>query len=291
MTNYKNSKWASEIIELQKDDGSWGYFHTLNNPSKCKPITTEQALRRLEILGYTINDKPIIKAVSYMQDCLAGKKEIPDRREKIHNWDIFTALMLSTWIRRFIKDDDNANNVGKKWAEIISHAFKNGVYDNNLYVEIYKKVHRLPPKGGRLLDIVNFYHVSLVADLLDDKIALALMNYILQKRSGIYYIYGKQLSILPQTFKSIEASRYIAAIELLSEYRNPGCKEKLMFVVEWLNINKEQNGYWDMGTMVKDGVRFPLSDSWRKKVSRIKDCTYRISKLIKNIGDCWNLPI
>jgi len=285
MTDYKNSKWASEIIELQKDDGSWGYFHTLSNPSKSNPITTEQAIRRLEILGYTINDKPIIKAVSYMQDCLTGKKAIPDRREKIHNWDIFTALMLSTWIRRFIKDNYNANDVGKKWAEIISYAFKNGVYDNNLYVDTYKKVHRLSPKGGRLLDIANFYHVSLVADLLDDKIALALMDNILQNQSGIYYIYGKKLSILPRTFKSIEASRYIAAVELLSEYRSPGCKEKLMFVVEWLNINKEHEGYWDMGTKAKDGVRFPLSDSWRKKELRIKDCTYRISKLIKSIGD------
>ena len=285
MTNYKNSKWASEIIELQKDDGSWGYFHTLSNPSKRNPITTEQAIRRLEILGYTINDKPILKAVSYMQDCLAGKKALPDRREKIHNWDIFTALILSTWIRRFTKDDYKANDVGKKWAEIISQAFKNGVYDNNLYLDTYKKVHRLPPKGGRLLDIANFYHISLVANLLNDKIALALMDYILQNQSGIYYIYSKQLSILPQTFKSIEASRYIAAIELLSEYRNPGCKEKLMFVVEWLNINKEPEGYWDMGTRAKDGVRFPLSDSWRKKELRIKDCTYRISKLIKSIGD------
>ncbi len=60
MADYRNSKWASEIIELQKDDGSWGYFHTLSNPSKRNPITTEQAIRRLEILGYTINDKPII---------------------------------------------------------------------------------------------------------------------------------------------------------------------------------------------------------------------------------------
>ncbi|MGI6537913.1 MAG: hypothetical protein ACOX22_06190 [Caldicoprobacterales bacterium] len=114
MADYRNSKWASEIIELQKDDGSWGYFHTLSNPSKRNPITTEQALRRLEILGYTINDKPIIKAVSYMQDCLAGKKSIPDRREKLHDWDIFTALMLSTWIRRFTKNDYNANDIAKK---------------------------------------------------------------------------------------------------------------------------------------------------------------------------------
>jgi hypothetical protein len=135
------------------------------------------------------------------------------------------------------------------------------------------------------MDIANSYHVSLVADLLDDKTALAFMNYILQNQSGIYYIYGKQLSVLPETFKSLEASRYIKAIELLSKYRNPGCKEKLKFVVDWLNVNKEDEGYWDMGAKAKDGMSYPLSDSWRKKEYQIKDCTYRISKLIKNIED------
>jgi hypothetical protein len=283
MADYRNSKWAKEIIDLQKDDGSWGYFHSLSNPSRENRMTTEQALRRLEILGYTIDDEPIAKAVSYMQDCLTGKKAIPDRREKVHNWDVFTALILSAWIRRFIKDDCDANAVAEKWTEIISIAFKNGVYDNELYVEAYKRVHQLPPKGGRLLDFANFYHVSLLSDTLDDGTASALVDYILQHETGIYYVYEKQISILPQIFESKDASRYIAAIELLARYRNPGCKEKLMFVVEWLNANKGREGYWDMGAAAKDGVLFPLSDSWRSKELREKDCTYRISKLIKDL--------
>jgi hypothetical protein len=176
MTDYRNSKWAAEIIELQKDDGSWGYFHTLSNPSKRNKITTEQAIRRLEILGYTINDKPIAKVVSYMQDCLTGKKELPDRREKVHNWDIFTSLMLSTWIHRFTKDDHAANYVAEKWAEIISHAFKKGIYDHDIYVDTYKKVFVLKPKGGRLLDFANFYHISLLSDSLADKTASACLT-------------------------------------------------------------------------------------------------------------------
>ncbi len=32
MSDYKDSRWASEIIGLQKDDGSWGFFHSLSNP-------------------------------------------------------------------------------------------------------------------------------------------------------------------------------------------------------------------------------------------------------------------
>lgn len=52
---YKNSKWADELIARQKSDGSWGYFHSLSEPSK-QPVTTEQALRRLSILGFTIEE-------------------------------------------------------------------------------------------------------------------------------------------------------------------------------------------------------------------------------------------
>ncbi len=57
---YKNSKWSKEIISLQKEEGLWGYFYTLSEPKKY-PITTEQALRRLQILGYTIEDECIRK--------------------------------------------------------------------------------------------------------------------------------------------------------------------------------------------------------------------------------------
>jgi len=61
---YKNTKWAKDIIAFQDNEGAWGYFHTLSLSSKF-PITTEQALRRLYNLGYTINDLPIQKSVEY----------------------------------------------------------------------------------------------------------------------------------------------------------------------------------------------------------------------------------
>ena len=51
--NYKESKWAKNIIAMQESDGKWGCFHSLSQ-FYHSPITTEQALRRLERLGYTI---------------------------------------------------------------------------------------------------------------------------------------------------------------------------------------------------------------------------------------------
>jgi hypothetical protein len=280
MDMYKDSRWSKEIVLLQKEDGLWGYFHTLSDP-KNHPITTEQALRRLQVLGYTIDDACIQKAVQSMHDCLIGKMEMPDRREKSHDWDIFTELMLSTWIRRFTKDDREANTVANRWAEIISFAFRSGAYSHEDYLSAYYRMFSQKAYGGRLIDFVNFYHVSLIADCLEEEIESAVFNYIIMHETGIYYIYNEPVCHLPAVFTSKNSSRYIRAIELLSEYKHN--LTKLSFVVEWLNEHKDIDNKWDMGTSVKDFISFPLSDSWNKE-ARIKDSTFRIEQLISKIS-------
>lgn len=225
---YKESKWAIEIISLQNNIGSWGYFHTLSEPNKY-PITTEQALRRLSILGYTIEDKPIQKAVDYMNDCLTGKKQISDRRENLHDWDVFTNLMISTWIRKFTKENSLANKTADTWAKIIASAFLNGEFNHLEYAAAYNDAFGMKPQGGRLVDFSSFYQVSLTADKYDEKTENMVFDYILNYQHGIYYIYGEApLSILPVVFASKRASRYLGAIEILTSYkRNLG---KLNFV-------------------------------------------------------------
>lgn len=69
---HKDTKWAKGIIALQEKDGKWGWFHSLSQFYNSH-VTTEQALRRLLYLGYTIEDDCIKKAVSYMDDCLTGR--------------------------------------------------------------------------------------------------------------------------------------------------------------------------------------------------------------------------
>ena len=275
---HKNGKWAKQIISLQDEEGKWGDFHSLSQFSDSV-ITTEQALRRLERLGYTIEDKCIQKAVSYMNDCLTGKKSIPDRREKVHDWDVFTALILSAWIRRFTGDCPDANRVVKQWADVVSAAFAGGTYDHNEYVSVYHKI--IKPDRGRLVGFLNFYPISIVSDLLDEKTESAAMDYILNSDGGIYYIYDGKISVPPQVFESREASRYLAAVELLAKYRKSG--HKLNFVIDWLNDNRNENGKWDMGKSVNDKVYFPLSDDWRKKEIREADCTERITVLLNEL--------
>jgi hypothetical protein len=278
---YKDTKWAREIIALQHANGSWGRFHTLSEPKK-DPITTEQALRRLEILGYTINDLCIEKAVSYMHGCLTGRDKTPDRREKTHDWDIFTGLMLSAWIRRFTGGDDAANRVASTWAYIVSSAFKSGEYDHGSYLTAYREAFGKTAKGDRLTDFVSFYQVSLLPDTFDEETECRVFDYVMRHGNGIYYLgYGRPPNILPEAFRSKSASRFIAGIELMSGYRRN--LPKLRFAADWLLANKGENGKWDMGGDVKDHIYFPLSDSWKDKNARISDCTYRIEKLLLKI--------
>jgi len=279
---YKDSKWANDIIKLQNSDGSWGNnFHSLSIPISKQPLTTEQALRRLKILGYTIDDKPIKKAVKYLENCFIGKINIPEKPEKLHNWKIFTELMFSTWIKIFTIENKLIMENIINWSTIINASFENGSYDNNKYTSTYESIFGIKPKGGRLVDFVTFYQISLLSNSLDKSIEPMFFDYILKHNCGIYYIYGKNIIKTPEIFKSKETNGYISAIEILSEYKN--CKVQLDFVVKWLKMNIVEENKWDMGKESKDGINFPLSKSWIKEEDRIKDCTYRIKKLIEKI--------
>ena len=98
-------------------------------------------------------------------------------------------------------------------------------------------------------------------------------------KNGISYIYDGLLTLLPESFESKQASRYLAAIELLAGYQKN--KHKLQFVVDWLEEKKDKNGQWDFGNKAKDGIYFPLADSWRQDYFRKADCTERINDLLK----------
>ncbi len=280
MGDYRDGKWARSILALQLADGSWGSFHTLSNPTPSRPITTEQALRRLEILGFTKDDPVIIKALSYLSACLIGTSAIPDRREKSHDWDVYVELMLSVWIKRFNANDQQANVVAQKWRRMMESAFASGTFRAQDYAQEYSSLVGRQPKGSRLIDFVAFYPISLLAGEIAPAIEKAYFDHIVSHGDGIYYTYGACLENLPPTFHSKLTSRYLSAIELLLAYPNGYARERLRFVRDWLMVNRLPDGTWDMGSDARDGIYFPLSDSWRLSGDRSADCTRRISAII-----------
>jgi len=287
MSDYKSGKWATKIIDLQKDDGSWGYFHTLAMPDSGKAIATEQAINRLRRLGFTKNDEPIQKVLAYMHNCLANISQMPDPREKRMDWDIFIELMLSAWIRKFTSDDTLANDTAKKWKAIVSATFSSGIYDADIYIntlyELMKPKYGTVKRHKEVLKIDYYYPIALLAGEIDECFEKAFFDYVMDSEAGYYYGFVGSVLQPPHDFCSKTASRYLSAIELYCDYPNRYCKEKLKPVVDWLNANRNANGRWDMGAGVKDGTCFPLSDSWRTTESRENDCTYRIEKIISSL--------
>ncbi len=147
-----------------------------------------------------------------------------------------------------------ADKVAKQWADVIAEAFKGGTYNHEHYVSSYHEILGMKPNGGRLIDFMNFYPISLLQDGLDAQTECVFMDYVLNKDNGIYYIYDKKISVVPQDFESRIASRYLAAIELLAKYKH-----------------------------VKHKLYFPLSDDWRRQETREADCTERIEKLLREL--------
>lgn len=200
-----------------------------------------------------------------MVACLNGERKIDNYREKTRDWDLFTKLMLSTWVKLFDPENETALECAKYWVGLIEDAFANGKYEND---------------NGEV-DFVTFYEMNLLQGLLKEETEIRMLDYVINHEKGIYYIYGKRIGELPKEFQSIEASRYLEAIDILAGYKT--AKEKLAFVVTWLEENRDENGQWDLGAKVKDNLYFPLSDSWRDVEYRKADCTEKINAIIDKL--------
>ena len=279
--DHKSGKWAKEILSLVNSEGNWGNFHTLSVPVKGKALTTEQAIRRLYILGYTKDDEVIAKVIKQMEESVKGKRKKDDYIEKKHDWLFFEKLMLASWIRRFDPLNVYALEIAKEWGIIAEKAFASGKYNEVDDVKAFTEWKGRKPKSGFETGFGMLYHAVLLKDILPEETEKAFIDYYLERPEGMGYIYNNKLSVLPENFESREASCYLAAIEVLAEYKC--AKEKLAFVKDWLYKNMDENGQWDFGSKANDKVYFPLSDSWRDKENRKKDSTERVMKLLSKI--------
>ncbi len=211
-----------------------------------------------------------------MEQCIKGELSIDSYSEKTHDWALFEKLMLAAWLRSFEPQNETALEVAYQWAKIVEKAFSSGSYSAADDISAFTEWKGRKPKSGFETGFGMFYHAALLPGVLSPKTEALFLDYYLSKPNGMYYIYDMPLNQPPKEFATRRSSCYIAAIEILSRYAQ--AKEKLTFVMDWLNANRNENGQWDFGEKAKDGVYFPLSDRW-DKTSRITDSTYRISKL------------
>lgn len=278
---HKQGKWAGQILDARNPDGLWGNFHTLSRPVSGKAITTEQAIRRLRVLGFTKEDEPIRTVLERMCLCVSGREKIDGYSEKTHDWPLFEKLMLSAWIRLFDPNNEIALEVARQWAFLAEQAFQSGKYRREDDEAAFRSLFGRNPKSAFERGFGMFYHAALLQGVVKPETERLLLDYYLEKPDGIFYIYSGPLKEVPENFASRKTVDYLAAIELLAHYRQ--AKEKLRFVTRWLLSNRKESGQWDLGPGAKDGIYFPLSDSWRKPELRMADCTERIQGILQKI--------
>ena len=254
--DHRRGKWACAILAAQHPDGTWGAgFHSMAQPTRA-PLSTEQALRRLHTLGFTIADEPIRRIVDTMAACLRGDRKIDAYWERGIDWAIYEPLMLTAWIRRFDPENPDALALARRWATVAEAGFSTGKYDESAWNDAYEAEFRRKERHPQPIGFTALYHGMLLPGMLSPNAESA-------------------------TFASKETSYWLAGLEILAEY---SCaREALSFAAAHLYLNIGTDGQWDLGAKANDKVYFPLSDSWRTEAARRADCTEHIRCFLDKI--------
>lgn len=277
--DHHQGKWARAILSVQHEDGTWGgMFHSMALPSTA-PLTTEQALRRLHTLGFTIADEPIRRIVDTMAACLRGERKIDAYWERGIDWAIYEPLMLAAWLRRYSPEQPDALAYAKRWAKVAEAGFSTGKYDESAWNDAYEAEFCRKERHPQPIGFTALYHGMLLPGMLSPNAESAMVRHVLEH--GMYYVYARPLIHPPAAFASKETSYWLAALEILAEY---SCaREALSFAAAHLYLNIGTDGQWDLGAKANDKVYFPLSDSWRTEAARRADCTERIRCFLDKI--------
>lgn len=277
-----SSKLVKKITDQQLEDGSWDRFHTLSSDSVTN-ISTENALRRLLILGLDKYDEPVRKAFFYMERYLKREIDFRDRKEKLSDWNEITDLFAAAWMLEIDPSSEIAGRVADKWAALIIQSFSGETFNYQQYSKAFMDIFKVKP-GKRVWDIESFHIAVILKDRIPLEVEEKYISYILGNDKGLYYISGrKKLTDLPESFMSRETNRFLFAHTLLSRYSS--YKSKCFFVEKWLQENQGEDGLWDLGSASRDNVFLPYSESWRKGLNRNVDSTLFIQKYLCSIGN------
>ncbi len=255
-------------------------FHSLAEPRGAL-LSTEQALRRLYVLGFTKEDEPIRRTLDTLSACLRGERKIDASWEKGIDWAMFEPLMLAAWVRRFDPENPEALALGRRWARVAEAAFASGTLDASAWNAAYEQEFHRKERHPHPLGLWAFYHGMLLPGLLTEPAERALLHHLLTRPDGMYYIDPKPLMPPPAECSGRDTSRWLAALEVLSAW--PTAPEALAFAAAWLRLSRRPDGTWDLGAGANDKVYLPLSDSWRREEARRADCTLRIERLLDRL--------
>ncbi len=154
------SRWVLELKSEQKEDGSWGRFHSAMK-SKGKIATTEAAVERGLALGLEASDPAFRGAIDYLSCLLDGAVGFPDPPERNDRWATGTMLFAASTLARISPDLPILEKPWELWAKITERTFSSGRYDAEAEIRAHQVLTGASVKDSYLV-LNNRYQLALL---------------------------------------------------------------------------------------------------------------------------------
>jgi len=275
----KKAKWYCELANEQRDDGSWGRFHTQDTKAadKKKFVTTEAALRRARELSLSKDDPIVARCIKLMERYVRDEETWTDNIEKqrddgkshLYSRPFLTASNINLF--------DTENPVVKPKRDVfvktLRIALSKGYFDEVAWEEENRNYR------GPCLNGWNAYPFMILqnAECMDDTLQRQYLDYIWNRKDGIYYI----SNFPPAQKRCLEDKDFfiwISILELLSgfslfpEFMKDGVLRHLLNEVDRL-IHENSRV-----VPLFNNIRY--AESWRDKNTRKTDTVLRIARII-----------
>lgn len=280
------SQWVLELKNEQREDGSWGRFHSAMK-TKRKILTTEAAVERGLALGLEASDSIFHTTINYLSRLLDGSIDFPDPQERNNRWTTGKRLFGAATLARICPTHQILDKTWELWVAIAKHTFASGKYDSEAEIRAHQMLTGASVKNSYLV-LNNRYQLALLgsrATKLPKTLEFALVDWVWHKEDGIGYL-EIPLSNIPNRFTPGMLDRFFTSLELLSHF--PSWQRFAKNIIDWVWTQRNNEGFWDFGPRASTSVYFPLSESWRRKRCRQHDWSTRVLALLRNYYDSSN---
>ncbi len=267
----------------QHPDGTWGRFHTQDTTVKQPFLTTEGAITAALSSGLDKHDPILVKAQAAILDYVEARTCWPDPPEKHDNplaWYVWVPIVSAAVMSRIDPYHPCLEPYWRLWVAAEGAAFASGSYDRQK--EIAALVELLDCRMKNPVPVTSMYPVLILSSTrnpLPENLERRLLSFLLGFPRGIYYVYEKTIQDMPP----IDDRKFWAwtrAHSLLSRFGL--WKELAMDALNWIWAQRNERGFWDLGSKMarRPFTPFPLSESWRRSENRMIDCTVEMLALL-----------
>jgi hypothetical protein len=277
-----HSRWVQLLALEQRNDGSWGAFHSRDTRLKVRVLTTEMGVSRALALGLDTGHPVLQLAEQYLLRLLRSEIPFPDRCEQNDRWPIGVRLFVASTLSQVHPGHPVLEPDRFLWLEIARRTFRTGTFSESDELAAHQAFTGANVKDS-YLSLRGKYQLNLlgsVPGLLPADLEKALLCWLWSHPKGIGYL-SVPLNLIPENQPQV-IDRWLSSLELLAQCF-PSWSSVATPAIDWLMAQQKPAGLWDFGPLPRESLCLPFSDSWRNLRSRQLDWTVRVILLLSRL--------